>query len=373
MNKRPKKCNTVLLIITTFLIINNSGLAQICEPFLGKTPPGMVPEIFAPEIISIPDSNEYSLTFSSDSTEVFFYRIAPDWHCTLYTSKCEIGIWSTPSEAVFAIAYSASEPCFSYDNQRLYFIWSVLINREPVPNYYFVERNDTGWSEPVLAGQGMWLCYDSTGQLYTTDMSSYQSDGKTYLAKVNTENGVFTDYERINIQPYYGYQAHPCIAKDGSYMIFDVGGGEDLYVSFKKPDGTWGYGIRLSNHGFDVTAGGGYISPCGNYLFFHLNGDIWWVDIDVINNLNPSLGTNNLHNLNKINIYPNPANDKITIDCGDSQNLSMQVFNNVGQLVFTKEINNNKVDIFISWLPPGMYIIKLVGADWTVQKKIIKQ
>jgi hypothetical protein len=80
-------------------------------------------------------------------------------------------------------------------------------------------------------------------------------------------------------------QAHPCVAPDGSYLLFDVRGGNYLYFCSKMPDGTWGEAIDLTRHGFDPMAGGAYASPDGKYLFFHLNGDIWWVNINVIENL----------------------------------------------------------------------------------------
>jgi hypothetical protein len=110
-------------------------------------------------------------------------------------------------------------------------------------------------------------------------------DGRTYLAKVTVDSGLFTGYQRLYITPHYGSQAHPCIAKDGSYIIFDVASGAYMYVSFKKPDGSWGEGIDLTAHGFDPKAGGATLSPDGKYLFFCLNGDIWWVDARVIEKL----------------------------------------------------------------------------------------
>jgi hypothetical protein len=36
-----------------------------------------------------------------------------------------------------------------------------------------------------------------------------------------------------------------------------------------------------------MVAGGATISPDGKYLFFQLNGDLWWVEIKIINDLKP--------------------------------------------------------------------------------------
>jgi Tol biopolymer transport system component len=133
----------------------------------------------------------------------------------------------------------------------------------------------------------MFLSSSQDGQLYTTDMSSRNVDGKTYLAQITVTDGVFTDYERLPIETSWGNPAHPCIAPDGSYILFDVGSGNYLFVSFMKADGAWGEPIDLTNHGFDSMAGGAYISPDGKYLFFSLHKDIWWVDIKVIEKLRP--------------------------------------------------------------------------------------
>jgi Tol biopolymer transport system component len=133
----------------------------------------------------------------------------------------------------------------------------------------------------------MFMISSRDGQIYTTDLSSRKKDGRTYLAKVSTDGGVFTSFEKLNVSPRFGSQAHPCIALDGSYIIFDVDGGAYMYVSFKNPHGTWREAIDLTKHGFDPLAGGPSISPDGKYLFVALNGNIWWVDIKVIENLRP--------------------------------------------------------------------------------------
>jgi hypothetical protein len=119
-------------------------------------------------------------------------------------------------------------------------------------------------------------------------MSSRMVNGKTYLARITVVDGVFEEYERLPIEVPRRDPAHPCIALDGSYILFDVGGGYHLYISFKNADGTWGEPIDLTDHGFDRMAGGAYISPDGKYLFFALDKDIWWVDIGVIEQLRPA-------------------------------------------------------------------------------------
>jgi hypothetical protein len=246
------------------------------------------PEIFAPGIVSDPNSFEYSGTFSPDGTEYYFSRTGDNSQSTLLFSKIENGEWTAPRPCDFTGGYVAGEAHLTFDNKTLYFMWNRnMPQNKPIPpseaRYYFVERTPGGWSEPKYAGPGMFLSSSRDGRIYTTDMTT----GATYLAMVTTENGVFTNYEKLNIIPRTGSQAHPCIAPDGSYILFDVNGGSYLYVSFKKADGTWGEAIDLTKHGFDFMAGGAYVSPDGKYLFFALKDDIWWVDIKVIQSLKP--------------------------------------------------------------------------------------
>ena len=249
----------------------------------------MEPEIFAPGVVSSPDFSEYSGVFSPDGTEYYFYRYSPSLKSVLLFSKIIDGNWTVPEQLAVTSEYEAFEPFVTLDNQRLYFAWGypVSAGQPPFP-YFFVNRTENGWSEPTFAGQGMFLSASQDGQIYTTDMSSRNVDRRTYLAKITVTDGVFSAYERQSIETPWGNPAHPCIALDGSYILFDVGSGNHLFISFRKADGAWGEPVDLTDHGFDPMAGGATISPDGKYLFFSLNKDIWWVDIQVIEKLRPA-------------------------------------------------------------------------------------
>jgi len=359
-------CNILIVLLLSYTPVK----AQISLPYLGQTPPGLTPELFAPGIVSTAETKEWSLTFSFDGTEMFFYRIDDAYFCTLYTCKFEDNSWTLPVEAEFSSQHSASEPCFTIDDQKLYFMWND--GSSQIPNYYFVNRTEDGWSTPVLAGQGMWLCTDGNGQLYTTDLSVLFTTGKSYLAKVITENGVFSSYERLLIQPSYGNQAHPCIAHDQSFIIFDVDGGKDLYVSFKNNDDNWDTAIRLADHGFDANSGGAYISPCGKYLFFQMNYDIYWVNIDVINNLNPYIETDNkiLNAQKESIIFPNPTYGKITLK--NQKNTFAEIIDMSGNILLSFNINNGNTEIDISNYAHGLYLIKLTSEEYSKVEHIIK-
>jgi len=272
------------------IFILPTSTSQVQPLYLGQEPPGMEPKIFAPGIVSSPDFTEYSGAFSSDGNEYYFYRFSEGSQSKLLFSKVVDGQWTEPEELAFSARYGAFEPYVTFDNQRLYFNWDHPVpsgHPRGLPAYFFVERTQNGWSEPQYAGHGMFISSSRDGKLYTTDLSSRNIDGKTYLAKITVVDGVFTKYERLDMKNLWGNPAHPCIALGGSYMLFDVDSGNYLFVSFRNADGSWGEAIDLTEHGFDPKAGGAYISPDGKYLFFALRGDIWWMDISVIENLRP--------------------------------------------------------------------------------------
>ena len=75
----------------------------------------------------------------------------------------------------------------------------------------------------------------------------------------------------------------------------------------------------------------------------------------------------------KIEIYPNPAIDKVYINCAEKQNLKMLIYNVVGECVLQRELTNGTNDIDVSTFTKGIYIIKITGTDWTVQRKLIKE
>jgi hypothetical protein len=71
-------------------------------------------------------------------------------------------------------------------------------------------------------------------------------------------------------------------------------GSSDIYISFKKQDGSWGNAINLGDKVNTRTwEASAFVSPDGKYLFFsrnvgsdsYENVDIFWVDAQIIDNL----------------------------------------------------------------------------------------
>ena len=81
--------------------------------------------------------------------------------------------------------------------------------------------------------------------------------------------------------------------------------------------------------------------------------------------INTSLGLPTPNNSNTISVYPNPANDHITIDNGNfalMPNYSIVIENSLGQIVFSSLINQQQFYLDImGWAGNGMYYLKLLN------------
>jgi hypothetical protein len=92
-----------------------------------------------------------------------------------------------------------------------------------------------------------------------------------------------------------------------------------------------------------------------------------------------ALSTNPVTYTSTVNIFPNPANDQITIDCGNLANVigwNIKITNMLGQEVFNQPMNTQQYVVPLnSWTGQGMYFVKIINAQNEVVniKKIILQ
>lgn len=79
------------------------------------------------------------------------------------------------------------------------------------------------------------------------------------------------------------------------------------------------------------------------------------------------------NSLKEINIYPNPANDRINVDfpC-KSQFNKLIIYDIFGNILLQKQIEQVENVINLNSLPKGMYIIEISDTQIIMQKKLIK-
>ena len=79
-----------------------------------------------------------------------------------------------------------------------------------------------------------------------------------------------------------------------------------------------------------------------------------------------------LNGPNRVNIYPNPANDKIYISNLKEDNITTKIYDIKGRLVLENKVSNKEY-LNISKLSKGVYQIKFEGSDWNETRKLVKE
>jgi hypothetical protein len=74
---------------------------------------------------------------------------------------------------------------------------------------------------------------------------------------------------------------------------------------------------------------------------------------------------------NCFHLFPNPAKGKFYITNVFNLKTTLVMYDLVGNQVARQELTGNKNTIDAGTLAPGVYLIRLYGSGWSVQKKLI--
>jgi len=101
--------------------------------------------------------------------------------------------------------------------------------------------------------------------------------------------------------------------------------------------------------------------------------DGWMIDELVVKKrIGPGSTNNNYQDLIKVDVYPNPVNEKttISIDADITEPFSLSVFNTLGQEVKTfSNLNSNKIELNTNELSGGIYLIQLYNQKAVLARK----
>ncbi len=299
-------------------------------PYLGQNPPGMMPEVFEPKIVST-GLDELNSIFSPDGREFYFCVRNFLGAVSIFQMKMEGMNWLHPKLLPFASRYGDIDVTMSPDGSKILFssLRPVPGSEKPKEDYDFwmVERKGDTWGDPIYLGEDInsdshdfYPMMAGNGTIYFSSQREgpgtnniYRSeyvDGR-YSKAVKLGDAINTEHREFD----------PYVSPDESFLIFTSSrpegfGSGDLYISFKDQEGNW---TKAKNLGDKInTRGSEYcpmISPDGKYLFFtgagrnarripdnpftyedfknchdsSKNGlsDIYWVDAKIIEDLKP--------------------------------------------------------------------------------------
>ncbi len=273
------------------------------DRYLGMQPPTERPQVFAPGLISRADQHEFGSVFSEDGLALF-YGVDLGGRSEIRQTVFTGGEWTPPRVLLGHSVYGFNDPFLSPQEDRLYFISNQPMDGRGEPkdiDIWYVVRQGTSWSAPINAGPEInsdrdeyYISFTAEGTLFFASNvaadAARSHDFDLYASRAVAQG--FAPPERLRgAVNTPGYEADVFVAPDASYLIFSSArreglGRGDLYVSFRRDDGTWGEG---RNMGAPINTEGHELCPFvtrdGRYLFYTSNQDIYWVDAEVVEEL----------------------------------------------------------------------------------------
>jgi Tol biopolymer transport system component len=297
------KTKTMIVFFLAGILTLTSVAQTNSIDYFGQTPPGNKAVIFAPGIISRTDRAELKIAFSPDGKECYFYAGGPDGVGVYYTKRVN-NIWTEQVLAPFSLNHITTDPFFSADGKKLYFTYNTT--DWSGGDIWFVERTKEGWGEPqrlpspVNSNAKDWSYTETTNGVAYIQSNRTNGDWDIWRIQRLSDQSLMAE----NPGPIVNsakMDVSPCIAPDGSYLIFssDRPGGlsiQDLYICFNKGNNKWSAPVNMEISGAGINIAGfsqscPSLSPDGKYLFFcnHSHSgekiDIYWVSAKVIDEI----------------------------------------------------------------------------------------
>jgi hypothetical protein len=85
-----------------------------------------------------------------------------------------------------------------------------------------------------------------------------------------------------------------------------------------------------------------------------------------------TLSNSNFEIANNIKMYPNPANNFVTVEVNNLTNAKLQVLDVTGKVLMNESLNNTTNSVNVQQLPTGLYFFKVTSNEGTATSKIIK-
>ena len=277
------------IFIFAILCQRQESFPNLSGPYMGQSPPGNEPEVFAPGIVST-GLYDRDVAIMPDGNEFYFgVIVGNNTYSTIMVSKQIGGRWTRPEVVSFSgnPEYRELEPFISTDGKHFFFV----SNRPDTArgeteggdwDIWATDRIDDGWGEPYNLGPPI---NTDDGEFFpsmTRDGTLYFTRGgvlsrANFIYRSRLENGAFSEAEKLGpeVNSTQG-QFNAFIAPDESYIIVptfgrqDSFGGTDYYICFRNKDDTWSDPINM---GEKINTAGGmewspYVTPDGKYFFF---------------------------------------------------------------------------------------------------------
>lgn len=313
MTANPRALAGILAIFASC----TAGKSSPESAYVGQPLPGVTPELFAPGLVST-SAIELNGVFSPDQREFYFTRVI-DGVDTMHQIVLIDGQWGRPRALLLIPDHPRAEVAdmvLSHDGQEFFFLAKLpqtSASHESSFDIWRSRRIDGGWSEAELvpapistAANELYPSFGPDGSLYIN--SDRSGIGMIYRAARLPDGSVAPPV--VAGHPFLPRDGDTAIAPDGSYIVTSaqrprVGGTykNDLFVSFRRIDGTWEDFVKLDDT-FNTPAHEWcpMVTPDGKFLFFSrrfgaydkegwdgtTDGEVYWVDVRALDKYRPA-------------------------------------------------------------------------------------
>lgn len=264
------------------------------QAYLGQTRPTDTPQIFAPDLLTVPGTIAMDrITFSRDGREIYYLQ-SDRWgsleNAKIMFFQYDGHRWTGPqvlNKHFFAVTMGPGDKELFFEDDDPKHVWKS-------------ERTKDGWTAPVVAYEEPFSMYGFMPTNSGTIYISKESDAE------DKKSGITASFSAMNLsdagpqvrslgvplnEP--GVNSDFFVAPDESYMIVSAKETKsfecELYISFRKPDSTWTVPVSLGPKINDGLAHrwGQYVTPDGKYLFYtrgtsSKDSAIYWVQFDTL-------------------------------------------------------------------------------------------
>lgn len=254
---------TKLLILTSLISLNtvfaqensanDTNFPTLENRYLGQKPPGLIPELFAPGIVSTEEYLETVVTFLPDMKEFSFDRSGGKYkEPTLFVMQNKNNQWTR--KLILSTDIKKYKERFS-------------------PSVSEIKSHEPFKDIPIV---GFSVSAKGTYYFYVLD---FADGGIGHMSYSRLIDGKYEAPQKMSKAINTGkYIAHPFIAPDESYLIWDAEkdgkNTPDIYISFRQKDGSWGTAINMGDKiNTPLYEQHARVTPDGRYLFFW-KGDV---------------------------------------------------------------------------------------------------
>jgi hypothetical protein len=297
MRRCPGFAVVVLLILSSGIQAGGEGpFPKLRGPYLGQKPPGMVPQPFAPGIIST-NEDEGSSGFALGGTAFLFQKF--NGSCHTFITRLEDGAWTAPELIPFwETMVHNGDFVFSSDDKTLLYQVKSETDGLLTSDIWKAELHASGWGDraplpsPVNSPDDESYASDTPGRTIYFFSNRRGGKGRFDLYMCPFKDGRYGDAVNLESLNTGSNEWDPFIAPDESYLIFcstrpGGSGMDDIYITFKGTDGRWG---PARNMGAEINSPGSenrpYLTHDGKYFFFtstrNGNRDTYWVRAEYI-------------------------------------------------------------------------------------------